>query len=81
MWIDEEVTYINLNEVKNTQLDKKQIEALWTPDLVFANSVDREMSNYKLSSDAVVIRKENAESEFSPLSEVQNTKSYKGHFG
>lgn len=80
-WIDEEVTFINLNEVKDTLLNEKQIEALWTPDLVFTNTVNRIKSDYKATSNALVIRKETAASEFAPLSETQNSKSYTGHFG
>lgn len=48
---------------------------------MYTNTADRIFSNYAVSSDAVVIRKDTAESEFAPLSEVQNSKSYKGQFG
>ena len=80
-WIDEEVTYINLNEMKNTTLSEKQIEYLWIPEFEFMNTVDRIHSGFKEASEGIIIRKENAKMEFAPLSEVSNRKSYRGSDG
>ena len=80
-WIDEGVTYVNLNDMKNTTLSEKQIKHLWIPEFEFTNTVDRMHSGFKEASEGIVIRKENAKKEFAPLSEASNRKSYRGSDG
>ena len=82
MWIDEFVTYINLNKEKNTSLSLEQKMALWTPEMVFDNTVDKHRTHFEdTRSDAFIILNNNATPGYSDLNHAHNWKSFNGKDG
>ena len=82
MWIDEFVTYINLNKEKNTSLTLDQKIALWTPEMIFDNTVDKHRTHFEDKiSDAFIILNDDATPDHSDLEKIHNWKLYNGKEG
>ena len=81
-WIDEKLTYINLNLKRNTVLLPEQKRHLWIPNLVFNNTKHKFETHFRDSKSVAKVKLiPNAESRFAGLDQVVNSKLFDGSQG
>ena len=81
-WIDEKLTYINLNPKRKTVLFPEQKKYLWIPNLVFNNTNDKFETHFRDSKSVAKVKLiPNAESQFAGLDLVVNSKIFDGSEG
>ena len=81
-WIDEKLTYINLNPKRKTVLFPEQKTYLWIPNLVFNNTNDKFETHFRDNKSVAKVKLiPNAESQFAGLDLVVNSKIFDGSEG
>ena len=81
-WIDEKLTYINLNPKRKTVLFPDQKTDLWIPNMVFNNTNAKFETHFRDSKSVAKVKLiPNAESRFAGLDQVVNSKIFDGSEG
>ena len=82
LWIDQKLTYINLNPKRKTVLLPEQKKLLWVPNLVFNNTNGKFETHFRDSKSVAKVKLiPNAESSFVGLDQVINSKIFDGSEG